>query len=118
MKQALLTCTVFSALSGTGACELWESTGTGSFRPVIQYTGSLQDKRQPGASDCLTTDLNHDGRPDLATLYEKGHFLYHFNRGYRCMGEQGELRSEVERPPGTAGGTPQPSARGSGRLRR
>ena len=37
-------------------------------------------------------DLNHDGRADLCLGYPNGDFRYHFNRGFRSMGEEGELR--------------------------
>ena len=83
-------------VSGGETCELWENAGSGGFRPVIGYAGSLLFKQQPGAADCLATDLNHDGRPDLALLYENGQFLYHFNRGYRCMAEEGQLTLACE----------------------
>lgn len=83
-------------VSGTKANQLWENAGAGRFRPVIDQAGSLQFRNQPGAADCLATDLNHDGRPDLALLFEKGHFLYHFNRGYRCLAEEGELKLEAK----------------------
>ena len=83
-------------VSGSKANELWENAGAGRFRPAIGCAGSLQYRNEPGAADCLATDLNHDGRPDLALLYEKGHFLYHFNRGYRCMAEEGELKLKAK----------------------
>jgi hypothetical protein len=79
------------AVNGPETCELWENAGGGRFRPVIRYAGSLLFRQEPGAADCLATDLNHDGRPDLALLYEKGPFFYHFNRGFRCMAEEGQL---------------------------
>ena len=85
-------------ISGSERCELWESRGR-EFQPVIDYAGSLQFLAGPGASDCLATDLNHDGRPDVALLYPRGSFSYHFNRGYRCMAEEGELRLDGG-PPG------------------
>ena len=86
-------------LSGSATCELWENAGDARFRPVIDYAGSLQYKTEPGAAKCLATDLNHDGRPDVALLYAKGYFQYHFNRGYRCMAEQGQLRLAMDDPP-------------------
>ncbi len=85
-------------VSGSESCELWESAGSGRFRPVARYAGSLQKKRAPGVADCLATDLNHDGREDLVLFYANGRFLYHFNRGYRLFGEEGELSLAVERP--------------------
>jgi hypothetical protein len=82
--------------SGSERCELWENAGDFRFRPVAGLAGSLRIKRAPGAADCIATDLNHDGRPDLALFYAKGRFLYHFNRGYRLFGEEGELGLAVE----------------------
>ena len=72
--------------------ELWENDGKGGFRPVIQHAGSLGYKSAPGLSCCLAADLNHDGRCDLGLLAPQGAFTYHFNRGFRCFGEQGDLR--------------------------
>jgi len=83
-------------VSGSESCQLWENEGRDSFRPVIHYAGSLDYRTEPGAADCLATDLNHDGRPDVALLYGKGHFLYHFNRGYRCMAEEGQLTLDLD----------------------
>ena len=85
-------------VSGSDACELWENAGAGAFRPAIGYAGSLAYKQEPGAADCLATDLNHDGRPDLALFYEDGEFFYHFNRGYRCMAEEGQLTLDAGAP--------------------
>jgi hypothetical protein len=36
--------------------------------------------------------LNQDGRPDLCLLHRQGTFTYHFNRGFCCFGEEGDLR--------------------------
>jgi hypothetical protein len=38
-------------------------------------------------------DLNHDGRPDLCLAYPAGDVLYHWNRGFRSFGEEGEVRT-------------------------
>ena len=84
-------------VSARRGCELWENTRTGVFLPAIVSAGSLQDKAMPGAAECLATDLNHDGRPDLALLYESGHFLYYFNRGYGCLADQGEVQLAAKR---------------------
>ncbi len=80
---------------GRESSELWESSGRGTFRPVIRFAGSLSYRVAPGASQCLATDLNHDGRTDVSIFYGKGDFQYHFNRGYRCMAEEGELRLDT-----------------------
>ena len=79
-------------LSDEKVSALWENDGTGNFRDVTASGGSLSYRLPAGASDCLATDLNHDGRPDLCVLYRNADFAYHFNRGFRCFGEEGELR--------------------------
>jgi len=81
---------VFCADEKTNA--LWENDGKATFQNVTAGAGSLSYKLPTGASDCLAADLNHDGRTDLALLHPKGAFSYHFNRGFRCLGEEGELR--------------------------
>ena len=72
--------------------QLWENDGKGRFRAVIAHAGSLSYKAPVGASACAATDLNHDGRPDLALCYADAGWVYHFNRGCRCFGEEGGLR--------------------------
>ncbi|KPL01855.1 MAG: hypothetical protein AMK75_03685, partial [Planctomycetes bacterium SM23_65] len=84
---------------------LWENDGQAKFQDVTASAGSLSYKTPPGVSDCFATDLNHDGRADLALLYAKGAFLYHFNRGFRCFGEEGELRLAGGGPGQLAGAT-------------
>ena len=79
-------------ISGAKSNELWENDGKALFKPVAAGSGSLAYKSTPGASACLATDLNHDGRPDLCVLYPAGEMAYHFNRGFGCFGEEGELR--------------------------
>ena len=75
---------------GRGAGGLWEAAG-GGFRPVIRYAGSLY-RMAPAAADCRTADLNHDGRQDVIVLTAAGHLAYHFNRGYRLLADEGELK--------------------------
>jgi hypothetical protein len=72
--------------------QLWENDGKGAFRAVTDSAGSLSYKMPTGIAACLATDLNHDGRTDLALAYPDSAFAYHFNRGFRCFGEEGELR--------------------------
>ena len=72
--------------------QLWENDGKAGFRAVIDQAGSLSYKTPAGVSWCAAMDLNHDGRPDLALGYADTGFVYHFNRGYRCLGEEGGLR--------------------------
>ena len=87
-------------VSGSEENHLWENDGAGGFRDAIQRAGSLTYKAPAGVSDCAAADLNRDGRPDLALCYTDGTFVYHFNRGYRCFGEEGGLQlSETPNPP-------------------
>jgi hypothetical protein len=79
-------------LAGERKNGLWENDRKGRFQDVLKYGGSLRSKVPPGMSACATMDLNHDGRPDLCFLYADNSFKYHFNRGYRCMGEEGEVK--------------------------
>lgn len=98
--------------------ELWETASNGEFRAVGRYAGSLYTI-EPAAADCLATDLNHDGRPDVVILSGAGHFSYHFNRGYRCMADEGDLKLDAE-PAGSAAapegrnGLPLPATGASG----
>jgi hypothetical protein len=79
-------------ISGPQQNELWENDGKGGFRPVIRMAGSLGYRAPAGASEVIATDLNHDSWPDLLLLYAQGAFMYHFSRGFRCFGEEGQLR--------------------------
>ena len=86
-------------VSGPKSIELWQDDGNAGFAPVLAGCGSLGYKATGGASCCLAANLNHDGRSDLALLYAKAEFACHFNRGFRCFGEEGELRQNL--PEGT-----------------
>lgn len=79
-------------ISGPGQNELWVNDGKAGMRPVIASCGSLSYRCPAGAACCIATDLNHDGRTDLGVMYAKAEFSYHFSRGFRCFGEEGELR--------------------------
>ena len=79
-------------LTGPKKNELWANDGKGTFSPVSSAGGTLGYKCLPGATFCAAMDLNHDGRTDLCLLYPKSDLNYHFNRGFRCFGEEGELR--------------------------
>ena len=72
--------------------QLWENDGKAGFRPVVSQAGSLSYRCPPGASALLATDLNHDGRTDLGIGYVDSSLVYHFNRGFRCLGEDVGLR--------------------------
>ena len=79
-------------LGGTARNSLWENDGRGHFAEVFRHGGSVSYKCPPGARVVRVLDLNHDGLPDLALAYESADFLYHFNRGFRSFGEEGEVR--------------------------
>lgn len=91
-------------LAGPEHNSLWENDGKGTFRNVLQFAGSMSYKCEPGASDVQTMDLGQDGRQDVCLIYPGGKIAYHFNRGFRCFGEEGEVRlpgltSEVGQQP-------------------
>ena len=71
---------------------LWENDGKATFREVFRRGGSISYKCPTGAIDARATDLNHDGRIDLCLIYRSSDLLYHFNRGFRSFGEEGEVR--------------------------
>ncbi len=78
-------------IGGAQKIELWENDRKGNFRPVARASGSLAYKIRAGISGCTAADLNHDGRPDLCLLYPDAEIAYHFNRGFRCFGEEGDV---------------------------
>ncbi len=71
---------------------LWENDGKGKFKEVFRFSGSMSYKCPAGASDVQVMDLNHDGRPDMCLIYESSDILYHWSRGFRAFGEEGEVR--------------------------
>jgi hypothetical protein len=79
-------------LAGAKENTLWVHAGKGTFQEVLRYGGSLSYKCPPGASDVKGMDLNHDGWLDLCLVYKTADLLYHFNRGFRSFGEEGEVR--------------------------
>jgi hypothetical protein len=79
-------------LAGREKNTLWENDGRGNFREVLAQSGSLSYKCPPRAADALVSDLNHDGRQDICLVYETGDLLYHWNRGFRSFGEEGEVQ--------------------------
>ena len=78
-------------LAGAEKNTLWENDGKGGFAEVLRFAGSVSYKCPPGAV-AATMDLNHDGRADLCLGYRNGDLKYHFNRGFRTLGEENELR--------------------------
>jgi len=90
-------------LAGTSRNSLWENDGKGRFKEVLRHSGSMSYKCPPGARAAWVMDLNHDGWPDICLGYEAADLLYHFNRGFRAFGEEGEVRLTG---PGGAPGEP------------
>jgi len=84
--------------SGPAGNELWENDGHAGFRAVLAHSGSLSYKAEYRAVAAVAADLNHDGRPDLVLGSADAGLVYHFNRGFRCFGEQGEVRLEQVQP--------------------
>ena len=95
-------------VSGDKTLELWANDGKGGFSPVASGSGSLSRVMSAGAALCLSTDLNHDGRTDVLLLRRQGPLAYHFNRGFGCFVDEGEVRAPP--PPGTAADTGQVAA--------
>jgi hypothetical protein len=79
-------------LAGQEANALWENDGKCGFKDALRYSGSMSYKCPPGATNVQVMDLNHDGRQDICLAYENGDLLYHWNRGFRSFGEEGEVR--------------------------
>ena len=79
-------------LAGPRKNTLWAGRGKGAFREVLRDGGSISAKCPPGAAEARAMDLNHDGWADLYLTYRNGNMRYHFNRGYRSFGEEGEVR--------------------------
>jgi hypothetical protein len=79
-------------LAGQDRNTLWQNEGKCKFTEVFRYGGSISYKCPAGANDAQAVDLNHDGRLDLCLVYDQADLLYHFNRGFRSFGEEGELR--------------------------
>jgi hypothetical protein len=94
-------------IGGENKFELWENDRKANFRPVARSAGSLGYKARAGLSGCCAADLNHDGRPDLCLLYPNAELAYHFSRGFRCFGEEGDV---------TLAGLPSPGPAASGQL--
>jgi hypothetical protein len=98
-------------IGGAKSIGLWENHGRGEFRQVTRAAGSLAYRGEPGLSACCATDLNHDGRTDLCLLYPKGEMAYHFNRGFRCFGEEGRVTLDPGDTQSPAAGIPQSGTR-------
>jgi len=79
-------------LAGPQQNTLWENDGKANFRDVFRHSGSMSYKCPAAATDVKAMDLNHDGRQDLCLVYPEGDLLYHWNRGFRAFGEEGEVR--------------------------
>jgi len=79
-------------LAGAEKSTLWENDGEGNFKDVSRRSGSVGYKCPPGAGEARAVDLNHDGRTDLCLMYLQSGIVYHFNRGFRALAEEGDVR--------------------------
>ncbi|MCJ8330955.1 MAG: VCBS repeat-containing protein [Lentisphaeria bacterium] len=82
---------------------LWANDGKGAFVESFAHSGEMQTHVRPNGVDCMTGDINNDGRQDIVIAYGKAGDTVRpavfFNRGFRSFGEINDI--EV---PGAAGG--------------
>ena len=91
-------------VAGASRNWLWENDGTGSFRDVFRFSGAPSYKCPTGATAARVMDLNQDGSPDLCLAYSPGSIVYYFNRGFRALANENEVR--LPRLPPAAPGAP------------
>jgi len=65
---------------------LWQNEGDGKFTDALGLSGELAYISQPGGIDCITGDINNDGRQDALIAYGAKSPHIFFNRGYRSFG--------------------------------
>jgi hypothetical protein len=65
---------------------LWENQGAGAFTNMLSYSGEMAYISKPNSTDCMTGDMNNDGRQDLLFAYGNASPTLFFNRGFRSFG--------------------------------
>lgn len=89
-------------VAGTSRNSLWENDGKGNFRDVFHFSGAPSYKCPTGATAARVMDLNQDGCPDLCLAYSPGSIVYYFNRGFRALANENEVRLPGLPPNGVA----------------
>lgn len=70
---------------------LWEHAANGTFAETFEQTGELSYGASRRGSDCMTGDINNDGRQDVLIGYGTAEPRLFFNRGFRCFGNAAGL---------------------------
>ena len=66
---------------------VWQNEGAGKFGDTLNLCGELAYIGGAGGVDCMTGDVNNDGRQDVLIAYGRNNSpLIFFNRGFRCFG--------------------------------
>jgi hypothetical protein len=65
---------------------LWENEGAGKFTGQSELTGEFAYTCVAVGSDCMTGDINNDGRQDILAAYRGASPYLFFNRGFRSFG--------------------------------
>jgi len=65
---------------------VWENEGDGKFANQVGLTGEFAYSCVAVGSDCMTGDINNDGRQDILAAYRGGSPYLYFNRGFRSFG--------------------------------
>jgi len=74
---------------------LWANDGKGAFVERFAHSGEMNTHANPNGVDCMTGDINNDGRQDIVMAYGKPGTIVRpavfFNRGFRSFGEVNDI---------------------------
>jgi hypothetical protein len=68
---------------------VWQNEGAGKFTETLNLSGEMAYIGGVGGVDCMTGDVNNDGRQDVLIAYGRNNEaspVIFFNRGFRCFG--------------------------------
>jgi len=68
---------------------VWQNEGAGKFTETLNLSGEMAYIGGVGGVDCMTGDVNNDGRQDVLIAYGRNNDacpIIFFNRGFRCFG--------------------------------
>jgi hypothetical protein len=68
---------------------VWQNEGAGKFTETLNLCGELAYIGGSGGVDCMSGDVNNDGRQDMLIAYGRNNEaspIVFFNRGFRCFG--------------------------------